>query len=681
MHQILVQTKGKFFLLLFLLSISSSIIKGEEVYDYNLSRARKAFKIGWTHYQRGEYPLAIESFHRAIAIKPSFYPARIWLGDAYLKSGYVENAIETWQTAIDLGIDDNFVRQKLSYILFNRQQEFLPITDFEHTVSIFGNDLSRKIFLRPTGILSTKENLLLVSGFSSRNVLLFDINGDVKRSFQPKLQKPFKKPYGLAVSPDKRIFVTDFGNDRIYIFEENGKFLGEFGQSGIDEGQFSGPEGITIDDNGSIYIVDNGNSRVQKFSAAGELLMSFGKKGHGKEELYRPSGITMNKESIFISDTGNSRIQRFDYDGQWIESIGEGLLSTPRGIKIKDNLLVVADGKNGLFFYEINSRRWWKKSYWNGGEFRFSDVVDVEFSKSGNALYAADFSRNSIDIFEPVIFKYSDLRVQINRMHTTLWPDIAVFLTVSTPDGRLVPGLTEKNFHIWEDGIPVPFFTIDKTFKDKTFFIFLVERSLQSAKFGLERKTATELILGKRTDKDVFKVINVGNKIWTGLNWSQAFITLTGRIETDRTTEDVKIGTGLYRSISELCQISKNKAIIFFTTGIFDIEETFAEYSFDTVLNFAKTHHIPIFIVAFSEENKDILTRLAKETGGVYCYYYTSASLLPSFYEMITKRDSPEYVLKWKTSRNTKEQKWRNVEVRVDVRSQTGKDRSGYFLP
>jgi DNA-binding beta-propeller fold protein YncE len=652
--------------------------------DFALERARHAFKVGWTHYQHGAYPLAIEAFHRSIASKPSFSPARVWLGQAYLQSGFPENAVQEWSTAVELGSDDNNLRQKLSFLISSSgvtSPRFNPIADYSPIETYFGHSLRRGGFHKPASIATLGGNLLAVAGFLSRNVLLLDINGDQTTSLAPGF-RPFGNPYGVCRGPDGTIYVTDFGRDRVFGFDRRGRKTLQFGESGIDEGKFSGPEGIAVDRQGRIFVVDNGNGRVQKFAADGTFLMSFGRKGRGPDELYRPSGISIDDNgSVYVSDTGNARIQVFDPDGNHSATIGDGVLLEPRGLCLRDDLLVVADGAAGLYFRDLKRGFWWTKSFWNGGEFRFENAIDVEFDPAENTLAVADFGRNSVDILAPSVFRHSDLYVNIRKMYTPQWPDIAAFITVMTRDGRRVPGLTSDNFRVTEDGVPVTFSGLNKTFHEKTSFVFLVERTPAMDRFPLEIRAAAERIVDRRTDRDWFKVVNAGERIWTGLDWSQSRLTILGRTEKDRTTDRTRLGKALYDAVAELQPLPHNKAIVLFTSGVFEPDEAFEEDSTETVLAFAKANAVPVHIVAYTEENRELLERIASETGGSYQYYFADARKLAGLYDAIAGRSSPEYVLVWKTSRGTKKQKWRDVDIRVDVRSQTGRDRSGYFLP
>jgi hypothetical protein len=74
----------------------------------------------------------------------------------------------------------------------------------------------------------------------------------------------FARPRDIAVNSENLLFVTDALNHNVQIFDRSGQFILEFGNIGLDEGQFRLPAGIFITDN-EIYVSDSINRRIQIF--------------------------------------------------------------------------------------------------------------------------------------------------------------------------------------------------------------------------------------------------------------------------------------------------------------------------------------------------------------------------------------------------------------------------------
>ncbi|NMB54022.1 MAG: TIGR03663 family protein [Leptolinea sp.] len=127
----------------------------------------------------------------------------------------------------------------------------------------------------------------------------------------------FYEPWAVAIGKDGSIFVTDTWNHRIQKFTADGKFLkmwGFFGQAEKPEG-FWGPRGLAVDARGNVLITDTGNKRVVVFTSEGEYVTQFGQTGMEPGQFDEPVGITISNDGeVYVADTWNSRIQVFTPD-------------------------------------------------------------------------------------------------------------------------------------------------------------------------------------------------------------------------------------------------------------------------------------------------------------------------------------------------------------------------------
>ena len=62
-----------------------------------------------------------------------------------------------------------------------------------------------------------------------------------------------------------QLMVCDTGNNRIQVFQLNGNFVGKFGTSGSNLGEFKSPWSVAVLSNGRIVVCDVNNYRVQIF--------------------------------------------------------------------------------------------------------------------------------------------------------------------------------------------------------------------------------------------------------------------------------------------------------------------------------------------------------------------------------------------------------------------------------
>ena len=115
----------------------------------------------------------------------------------------------------------------------------------------------------------------------------------------------FNRPTDVAVAPNGEIFVTDGHgqNNRVVKFSSEGDFVGSWGSTGSEPGNFNQPHTIAIDSQGRVFVGDRGNSRVQIFDEDGNFLDEWTQFG-------RPSGISINRttDMLYVTDsTSNSR--------------------------------------------------------------------------------------------------------------------------------------------------------------------------------------------------------------------------------------------------------------------------------------------------------------------------------------------------------------------------------------
>lgn len=147
-------------------------------------------------------------------------------------------------------------------------------------------------------------------------------------------------PSGLVVGEGGDLYVVETGNNRVQMFDSNGYFIGEWGAPGSGEGEFNEPRGIAIDSQGFVYVVDGGNHRIQKFNSTGTFITEWGGYGTAYGKFNSPTGIAIDSHDfIYVTDTLNNRVQKFDPDGNYVLRWGElgsgdGLFDGPTGIAV-----------------------------------------------------------------------------------------------------------------------------------------------------------------------------------------------------------------------------------------------------------------------------------------------------------------------------------------------------------
>lgn len=126
----------------------------------------------------------------------------------------------------------------------------------------------------------------------------------------------FLRPQGLFVDGDDQLWIADASNHRIQIYDltqSPPKWVRQFGSEGDGPGQLRYPYSIDMDDEGFVYVCELGNHRVQKFTPSGESVMVFGGAGRDAGQFHQPWAIAFDSTGVLhVLDSYNHRVQRME---------------------------------------------------------------------------------------------------------------------------------------------------------------------------------------------------------------------------------------------------------------------------------------------------------------------------------------------------------------------------------
>jgi sugar lactone lactonase YvrE len=163
----------------------------------------------------------------------------------------------------------------------------------------------------------------------------------------PAKANTLNEPWGVALDPQGNLYVADTWNHRIQKFDSSGKFLLQWGQSGLaSDGldRFWGPRAVAISKDGKvIYVTDTGNKRVVAFDPNGKVLFQFDQ--GGQAQLDEPVGLAVGPDNnVYVADTWNQRVAIFDAQGHFLRSFPVRTWSS-NSIDDKPYLAIDASGR------------------------------------------------------------------------------------------------------------------------------------------------------------------------------------------------------------------------------------------------------------------------------------------------------------------------------------------------
>ncbi len=663
-----------FYVLLFTLAPLVSVYPAVDPVKFE--SAKNYFRKGTVYFNNMQYLAAAEFFRRAVQEYPDYYTARDYLARSYKLSGYKENALSELKKTLEIYPDNLAVKNRLESLHFrNAYGADESGTGYVVQSEYKSRDMRTYSFPDAADIAVDGERNLYVTSFSASKVVRIDPNGNGEEIIRPGFGGGL---YGIDFF-DKTLAVSDFKADRVYIFSGSGKMLKKFGGRGNSEGLFHGPKGVCFDGKGFLFVVDGGNYRVQKFDTSGRFVLSFGKMGDYEGELSNPTDIAVNGDYVYVTDTSNKKIVVFDLYGNYVREMFFPEIVSPRGISSKGKSLVITDEKSGIIIYDTVSGAKSIFSSWSEDK-KLLRPLSAIFDQDG-FLYVLDSKPNSVYCFSPAEKRYSNLELEITSVDAASFPVVAFYVNVKGRDGRPVYGLRPENFSLTEDNSQVINFQIDylKQRAQSASFVMAVDRSLDMSGSHKDLPWLAEFILRVMKKNDSVKLLNYNSQIWAGNNFDWSRRRTLSAIEKTDYREGKQTGAAIYQGLTDLIPRPDRRGLVVITDGSVK-DDTFRQYSPDTIISYANEHYIPVYIISLKNPDNE-LVRIATETGG-RVIRPSEIDSLRKIYDDVKKSDEYRYVIVYNTYKLPSFNGWWvDVKLEVKYKGQIGNEWGGHFVP
>ena len=624
-------------------------LQAQDFFDAQKYEARELFNQGMGYYNAKSYEAAIKKFFESIRVRSSDNLVRYYLGMAFYKAGYTENAIEQWENVIKLsdGKDIDLV-EKINHIFFLRggllrsrdlQKDYVFLKD----IPLRDNDVFKGNLLgMPTGVWVDKDNEVYVVDFLKNALVKMDVNGNYVETIFPSrlanltsVNNKLNRPYDLAYDEkSKTFYLSDFGNDRVLGIKKNGKISAIYKQdSASHEGYILGPQGIVVDGKGNLFISDTGNCKIHYYNKEGEYLYSFSSRGSEDGQLLFPSGIGYDerRDLIYVCDRGNDRISVFYPSGEFVRHIGEGFLKKPRKIVMDKNHLDVMTilDSNGVHRYKDGKL----VSLFHQNKMpEDKNLLSVAYDDMG-FMYLGSSNKKTIHVYSPLKLLYVNLFVQIENVYLREFPKVLLTVSIKSKEGNVLSKLAPSNFEVKENGVRKPFKFNVKPKKYKSMRpIILFESSLESESRKVLSRSLLEDLLESFDKKDKVRVYRFGGgtpkpsvqkNYYMADDYDNSIFRKIKRTLDGKYYKDFYLGTVLKRAITESIKVNEKKGIILICFQPYN-EENFAPENRNVLVDFAKHNGIAIYVIYAGETDLNgnpkggngRLKNLCLETGG-----------------------------------------------------------------
>jgi Ca-activated chloride channel family protein len=272
----------------------------------------------------------------------------------------------------------------------------------------------------------------------------------------------------------------------------------------------------------------------------------------------------------------------------------------------------------------------------------------------------------------------------------TISVDVDVVLVnaaVSDSNGRMITGLRQENFRIWEDKVEqkVEYFSSE----DSPMSIGLIFDATGSMadKISSARDAAASFLRVGNPQDEYFLVTfsqraTLDEPFTTDISRLQSHMIFTPAKGLTPLFDAVYLGLQTMKSAA-----NKRKALLLITDG----EDNHSRYSFQNIKEFIKEEDVQIFVIGIvdpgsqldpGQRGRDIIEDLARISGGE-AYFPESADQLEDICNKIALELRNEYVLGYHPTNTAKDGRWRKIRLKIDppkgVRDLSVHGKSGYY--
>src|SRR4051812_47922636 len=223
---------------------------------------------------------------------------------------------------------------------------------------------------------------------------------------------------------------------------------------------------------------------------------------------------------------------------------------------------------------------------------------------------------------------------------------VSIFATVTDPQKRLVSGLTQEDFLVFDNEKPQPVVYFDASIRPINVVVMLDTSGSMTLTIDLLKQAAEQFLL-RLLPEDQARVGAFNDKIQFNARWTND----RDQLITDAKNLDYGNGTRLWdavgASLDELKQIDGRKVVLVFTDG----DDTESKTRLGTIIDRARAEEVMIYAIGLASKFMGTTTKpdsglrkIADETGGGYFELKRATDLAPTFTKVAQELHS-QYVI------------------------------------
>jgi VWFA-related protein len=284
-----------------------------------------------------------------------------------------------------------------------------------------------------------------------------------------------------------------------------------------------------------------------------------------------------------------------------------------------------------------------------------------------------------------MIFKYLLSVLLLLQFTLSVDVDLAVFnVTVLDNDGRPVTGLTEKDFHVYEDGREEAIKIFQPEDTPATVGILIDNSGSMNNKRNEVVRAALAFIGASHPQDEIF-IVNFNREPWLALSPAHPFTTDRSELRATLSETRAEGTTALYDALKLGIEhleagTRQRKALVVLSDG----GDNASNAKLDDVLSLAQRSSATIYCIGIydsfqKDRNPSVLKKIAKASSGE-SYFPTSLENLRSVWPRIASAIRGQYTIGYISSDSSRDGRYRKVKITavgrrgklLDVRARPG---------
>jgi len=254
---------------------------------------------------------------------------------------------------------------------------------------------------------------------------------------------------------------------------------------------------------------------------------------------------------------------------------------------------------------------------------------------------------------------------------------VSVNFSAMDSKGRMLPGLTQKDFVVEEDGKVQTITAFSRERELPLTLALLMDVSLSVTPFfEKEKATASAFLKSVVGRRDLALVMSIANDVVLAQNFTEDVDLLTAAIQKLKISSGTSIYDAVYLAATE--KLSKEigrKAIVLISDG----EDTTSEYNASQAM--IAVHNSNTVIYAISNGgNSGAMRRMAEETGGAFFRIREDTDFEPVFNQIALELRT-QYTLAYHSTNTARDGAFRRIKIIPADSNIRVRARRGYYAP